>query len=405
MSDLDKKYPLRLDTRIDFKNLIPHFYISDNETSDFYIKFTNDNQPVSVENVVIAIVVVNPNSQINSSLLDVNIDKGLIYCNLPNELKNVVGVYKAKIMCISEEERLVSNTFEYKVDMDEFAILNELTQNSDEILLLTEMLSQLNIISIEEEKRVNGENTRVANETERVAREQERNNNENERQLNETERNNNENERQLNETERNSAENNRAEAELIRESQELERQNNEVDRTAYDEVLSNNEEERMTNESNRIANEESRANSENIRINNENNRERNEQIRQNNEENRKFEFTMQSQSLTNLSMGVNAVKEDILRSESDRKSSEEERKSNELLRISNEDARTSNEETRVRYEESRVEAESTRSTNEETREPISVSAEALKIVEDYFANFWGGGSEGTVYLDGGRISK
>ena len=124
MSDLDKKYPLRLDTRIDFKNLIPHFYISDNETSDFYIKFTNDNQPVSVENVVIAIVVVNPNSQINSSLLDVNIDKGLIYCNLPNELKNVVGVYKAKIMCISEEERLVSNTFEYKVDMDEFAILN-----------------------------------------------------------------------------------------------------------------------------------------------------------------------------------------------------------------------------------------------------------------------------------------
>ena len=354
MSDLDKKYPLRLDTRIDFKNLIPHFYVSDNETSDFYIKFTNDNQPVSVENVVIAIVVVNPNSQINSSLLDVNIDKGLIYCNLPNELKNVVGVYKAKIMCISEEERLVSNTFEYKVDMDEFAILNEVVENSDEILLLTQMLSQINVISTEEEKRVNGENTRVANETERVAREQERNNNENERQLNETERN--------------SAENNRAEAELIRESQELERQNNEVDRTAYDEVLSNNEEERMTNESNRIANEESRANSENIRINNENNRERNEEIRQNNEENRKFEFTTMNQSLNDLALGVNSVKNDILNSESNRVTSEEDRKSSENLRINNEDVRITNEEARVKNEDTRLKSEEIRVSNEDTRE-------------------------------------
>ena len=49
MRDLDKKYPLRLDTRINFKNLIPHFYISDNQTNDFYIKLTNDNKPVEVE--------------------------------------------------------------------------------------------------------------------------------------------------------------------------------------------------------------------------------------------------------------------------------------------------------------------------------------------------------------------
>ena len=368
MSDLDKKYPLRLDTRIDFKNLIPHFYVSDNETSDFYIKFTNDNQPVSVENVVIAIVVVNPNSQINSSLLDVNIDKGLIYCNLPNELKNVVGVYKAKIMCISEEERLVSNTFEYKVDMDEFAILNEVVENSDEILLLTQMLSQINVISTEEGKRIENENIRLVNETERTTNETNRINNEDERKsneleriANETKRNNDENERQLKEAERN-------ENELNRESQELIRQNNEVDRTAYDEVLSNNEEERMTNESDRIAHEESRANSENIRINNENNRERNEQIRQNNEENRKFEFTMQSQSLTELSMGVNAVKEDILRSESNRKSSEDERKSNEELRIDNEDVRITNEEARVKNEDTRLKSEEIRVSNEDTRE-------------------------------------
>ena len=368
MSDLDKKYPLRLDTRIDFKNLIPHFYVSDNETSDFYIKFTNDNQPVSVENVVIAIVVVNPNSQINSSLLDVNIDKGLIYCNLPNELKNVVGVYKAKIMCISEEERLVSNTFEYKVDMDEFAILNEVVENSDEILLLTQMLSQINVISTEEGKRIENENIRLVNETERTTNETNRINNEDERKsneleriANETKRNNDENERQLKEAERN-------ENELNRESQELIRQNNEVDRTAYDEVLSNNEEERIANESDRIAHEESRANSENIRINNENNRERNEQIRQNNEEDRKFEFTMMNQSLNDLALGVNSVKNDILNSESNRVSSEDERKSNEELRIDNEDVRITNEEARVKNEDTRLKSEEIRVSNEDTRE-------------------------------------
>ena len=368
MSDLDKKYPLRLDTRIDFKNLIPHFYISDNETSDFYIKFTNDNQPVSVENVVIAIVVVNPNSQINSSLLDVNIDKGLIYCNLPNELKNVVGVYKAKIMCISEEERLVSNTFEYKVDMDEFAILNEVVEDSDEILLLTQMLSQINIISTEEGKRIENENIRLVNETERITNETNRINNEDERKsneleriTNETKRNNDENERQLKETERN-------ESELNRESQELIRQNNELDRIAYDEVIENNENERHLKESERISNEESRANSENIRINNENNRERNEQIRQNNEENREFEFTTMNQSLNDLALGVNSVKNDILNNESNRISSEEDRKSNEELRINNEDVRITNEEARVKNEDTRLKSEEIRVSNEDTRE-------------------------------------
>ena len=368
MSDLDKKYPLRLDTRINFKNLIPHFYISDNDTSDFYIKFTNDNQPVSVENVVIAIVVVNPNSQINSSLLDVNIDKGLIYCNLPNELKNVVGVYKAKIMCISEEERLVSNTFEYKVDMDEFAILNEVVEDSDEILLLTQMLSQINVISTEEGKRIENENIRLVNETERTTNETNRINNEDERKsneleriTNETKRNNDENERQLKETERN-------ESELNRESQELIRQNNELDRIAYDEVIENNENERHLKESERISNEESRANSENIRINNENNRERNEQIRQNNEEDRKFEFTMMNQSLNDLSLGVNSVKNDILNNESNRISSEEDRKSNEELRINNEDVRITNEEARVKNEDTRLKSEEIRVSNEDTRE-------------------------------------
>ena len=77
---------------------------------------------------------------------------------------------------------------------------------------------------------------------------------------------------------------------------------------------------------------------------------------------------MQSQSLTELSMGVNAVKEDILRSESNRKSSEDERKSNEELRIDNEDVRITNEEARVKNEDTRLKSEEIRVSNEDTRE-------------------------------------
>ena len=179
MSDLDKKYPLRLDTRINFKNLIPHFYISDNQTNDFYIKLTNDNKPVEVEDIIVVIAVINPNGNINSSFLDTKTEKGLIYCNLPNELKNVVGVYKARIMCISGEERIVSNTFEYKVDTDEFQVIDEITEDSEEMIVLSQMLSRLSNMEIESQ----------ANETERIANEAERIENENLRQQAENNRN------------------------------------------------------------------------------------------------------------------------------------------------------------------------------------------------------------------------
>ena len=343
MSDLDKKYPLRLDTRINFKNLIPHFYISDNQTNDFYIKLTNDNKPVEVEDIIVVIAVINPNGNINSSFLDTKTEKGLIYCNLPNELKNVVGVYKARIMCISGEERIVSNTFEYKVDTDEFQLIDDITEDSEEMIVLSQMLSRLSNMEIELQ----------ANETERTA-------NENERIANEAERIENENLRQQAENNRNTTEEARVVAESNRISNESER------------VLG--EQTRVENEQNRISAENERISNENIRKENENRRLEKENNNIQAELNRVQAELKREQSESNRKNSENARNDN----EDIRKQNELKRQSNENTRITNENERIANENERAKVNANRQQAEQTRVTNERNRkeaETARVSAE------------------------------
>ena len=326
MSDLDKKYPLRLDTRINFKNLIPHFYISDNQTNDFYIKLTNDNKPVEVEDIIVVIAVINPNGNINSSFLDTKTEKGLIYCNLPNELKNVVGAYKARIMCISGEERIVSNTFEYKVDTDEFQLIDDITEDSEEMIVLSQMLSRLSNMEIESQ----------ANETERTA-------NENERIANEAERIENENLRQQAENNRNTTE----EARVVAESNRI-----------------SNESERVLGEQTRVENEQNRISAENERISNENIRKENENRRLEKENN-------------NIQAESNRVQ-----AESNRKNSENARNDNEDIRKQNELKRQSNENTRITNESTRIANEAVRVSNEDKRHATALANE--KRINDLY---------------------
>ena len=340
MSDLDKKYPLRLDTRINFKNLIPHFYISDNQTNDFYIKLTNDNKPVEVEDIIVVIAVINPNGNINSSFLDTKTEKGLIYCNLPNELKNVVGVYKARIMCISGEERIVSNTFEYKVDTDEFQLIDDVTEDSEEMIVLSQMLSRLSNMEIESQ----------ANETERTA-------NENERIANEAERIENENLRQQAEDNRNTTEEARVVAELNRKS---------------------NESERVLGEQTRVENEQNRISAENKRISDENIRKENENRRLEKENN-----NIQAE-LNRVQAESNRVQAELKReqSESNRKNSENARNDNEDIRKQNELKRQSNENTRITNESTRIANEAVRASNEDKRNTTALANE--KRINDLY---------------------
>ena len=340
MSDLDKKYPLRLDTRINFKNLIPHFYISDNQTNDFYIKLTNDNKPVEVEDIIVVIAVINPNGNINSSFLDTKTEKGLIYCNLPNELKNVVGVYKARIMCISGEERIVSNTFEYKVDTDEFQVIDEITEDSEEMIVLSQMLSRLSNMEIESQ----------ANETERTA-------NENERIANEAERIENENLRQQAENNRNTTE----EARVVAESNRI-----------------SNESERVLGEQTRVENEQNRISAENKRISDENIRKENENRRLEKENN-----NVQAE-LNRVQAESNRVQAELKReqSESNRKNSENARNDNEDIRKQNELKRQSNENTRITNESTRRANEAVRASNEDKRNTTALANE--KRINDLY---------------------
>ena len=340
MSDLDKKYPLRLDTRINFKNLIPHFYISDNQTNDFYIKLTNDNKPVEVEDIIVVIAVINPNGNINSSFLDTKTEKGLIYCNLPNELKNVVGVYKARIMCISGEERIVSNTFEYKVDTDEFQLIDEITEDSEEMIVLSQMLSKLSNMEIESQ----------ANETERTA-------NENERIANEAERIENENLRQQAENNRNTTE----EARVVAESNRI-----------------SNESERVLGEQTRVENEQNRISAENKRISDENIRKENENRRLEKENN-----NVQAE-LNRVQAESNRVQAELKReqSESNRKNSENARNDNEDIRKQNELKRQSNENTRITNESTRIANEAVRASNEDKRNTTALANE--KRINDLY---------------------
>ena len=350
MSDLDKKYPLRLDTRINFKNLIPHFYISDNQTNDFYIKLTNDNKPVEVEDIIVVIAVINPNGNINSSFLDTKTEKGLIYCNLPNELKNVVGVYKARIMCISGEERIVSNTFEYKVDTDEFQLIDEITEDSEEMIVLSQMLSKLSNMEIESQ----------ANEAERTA-------NENERIANEAERIENENLRQQAEDNRNTTE----EARVVAESNRI---SNESERVLGEQTRVENEQNRISAENKRISDENIRKENENRRLEKENNNAQAELNRVQAESNRVQAELKREQSESNRKNSENARNDN----EDIRKQNELKRQSNENTRITNESTRIANENERAKVNANRQQAEQTRVTNERNRkeaETARVSAE------------------------------
>lgn len=153
----------KLDLQYNKKNDNLEFYVSDTDTSDFYIKITRVNMPINLEEVIVVLCVVDPKHQFRSQLINVNTDKeGMIYCNLDKSMKSVVGDYQAKIMLIYEDEKIVTDNFTYTIKNDSFVALNREVVADDRFTVLTEMLSEISKIK-------NREDGRIAAETERVA--------------------------------------------------------------------------------------------------------------------------------------------------------------------------------------------------------------------------------------------
>ena len=168
MSTIDKKYTIKLDTKNSLFNTIPVFSLSDNETSDFNIRITNANRIINLQDVIVVIVAINPNNEMLSDFVEVEkAEEGLIYCNLRQSFKNITGVWNARLMLIYENEKVVTSTFSYKVNTDEFVQLNEQVIPDDRFPVLTDLISRLSQIEIQENNRQEAETGRVEAEKQR----------------------------------------------------------------------------------------------------------------------------------------------------------------------------------------------------------------------------------------------
>ena len=168
MSKLDKRYTLKLDTKGTFFNPTPQFSLSDNETSDMLIRVTNNTKLIDMKGIIAVMVAIDPNGIMHSDFVELQrAEEGLLYCNLNQSLKNVDGTWKARLMCIYGEERIVTSTFSYKVNTDEFVQLNQDVVTDDRFGTLTEMLSRLSTIENTELARQQAETGRVEAEKQR----------------------------------------------------------------------------------------------------------------------------------------------------------------------------------------------------------------------------------------------
>lgn len=168
MGTLDKQYFIKLDTKLSTSNIIPEFFISDNDTSDMLIRITNENALVDLNNVIILMAATSPNNISYADFLEVKkAEEGIIYCNLKSQFKNIIGTWTARLMLVYENEKIVTNTFSYKVSTDDFVVLNEEIVTDDRFPLFTDLISRLSQIEIQENTRISNENTRIEAEGQR----------------------------------------------------------------------------------------------------------------------------------------------------------------------------------------------------------------------------------------------
>lgn len=343
MSNLDKKYTIKLDTKNSYFNTVPTFSLSDNETSDFNIMITNRNSTMNLQNVIVVMVAINPNNEMYSDFIEVeNEEEGLLYCNLKQAFKNITGTWNARLMLIYEDEKVVTGTFSYRVNTDEFVTLNEKVVTDDRFPLLNDALSRLSSVEITEEQRQINEAQRIlqeeinkTNETNRIENELVREHQGADREKAEAVREEQEHNRAVQENKRASVETNRIEAELARTANEDMRISNENQRITNYNFMTKDEVRRKLDEEVRIANEKTRELEETSRTNEETRRRTVEQLRTLNEDTR----------IT--SEGLRVAKENV-------------RLGNEDKRIANETNRNQAESSRQINETNRIEAENNR---------------------------------------------
>lgn len=394
---MNKKYNLKLDLQFRCNNSIMKFNQFDNNTSDFFIKISNGGKSFDVEKAIVVLAVIKPSGKVASQFIEVK--NGLVYVDLKPNMKDEIGTYTAQAMLILEDERVVTDSISYEVEEDKiFSLLNDTVEDTEDFTLLTDMLSRLSTVEINEEQRVINEAERILSEENRKIEEAKRVEAELIRQHEEADRakydairESNENTRKQNESIRLANETNRIDEETKRVEEENKRKLAEEERNANYNFMTEDEERRRSEanahkeaealrvqaETNRVneeakrrTTEQARVSAENTRVNNENTREASEVVRKNNETQRVEAETQRQNRYNSFIADAEVNANNFENYTNSAKVKEEERKSNELNRKSQEDRRASNEVERISNENARKANEAVREKNETSRQYV-----------------------------------
>ena len=149
MSDLDKKYTIRLDLINNIQNEKMRFSLSDNETSDFYIKVTKSTGKVDLTDKTVKLYVVKPNKNVVyitvTPYTECN-DTNVFYCDLPNDFKNIKGTYYAQMLVediITGEKVVAPSKFSYIVESDIMSETSGVVDTEENKNILDSILSDL----------------------------------------------------------------------------------------------------------------------------------------------------------------------------------------------------------------------------------------------------------------------
>ena len=149
---MNKNYNLKLDLQFRCNNSIMKFNQFDNETSDFFIRITNGGKLFDIEKAIVVLAVIKPNKEVDSQFVEV--ENGVVYANLKPSMKDEIGIYTARAMLILESEKVVTDIVNYEVEEDKiFNLLNDTVVDTEKFTLLTDMLSRLSTIELNENNR------------------------------------------------------------------------------------------------------------------------------------------------------------------------------------------------------------------------------------------------------------
>ena len=157
---MNKNYNLKLDLQFRCNNSKMIFDEFDENTSDFFMQINRQGQEVDISNAIPTLLVLKPGGAAVSQIL--NVKDNLIYGNLENSLKNEVGTYIAKLMLVKGDKKTFISNISYEVT--ENALLGKIDNDiveDERYSVLLQLLERLSNIELQEQTRVDNENSRI----------------------------------------------------------------------------------------------------------------------------------------------------------------------------------------------------------------------------------------------------